>query len=351
LPLSGWTVPVAPTALLPTWLPLVADDVVRIEQSGCGARAALADERVNRLPAPLPAPSIVGPVHPGERVVKAKGFLPGARAHLMIDWIVRASIDAWHGDEAFHLPSGVAEGARLWAYQTLCSASSRQEGPPVTVTKGALALDVNRSEVNGGTPVSIVVNARDADSGGVLNGLPVQIGGVSVGLTGTAFTWTPPTTGTSASGVVIGGTAYQNATFTIAVRQAVPVALGLYAGEGAAPGYAAMTDIVWSVAPTWAGGVTKTLAAATGTVSVEGSPAGGVVAVSVQLKVQLAADSFYGFPEETVDIPGGALTNLALIKPSHAVSAILTVSVVTGTDEEGTVRYRRFAKVTLLSVA
>ena len=75
--------------------------------------------------------------------MKAKGFLPGAQAHLMVDWIVRASIDVWRKDEVFHLVSGLAEGAKLWAFQTLCTQSSPQEGPPVIVTKGQLSVEVN----------------------------------------------------------------------------------------------------------------------------------------------------------------------------------------------------------------
>jgi len=351
LPLSDWTVPVAPGALLSTWFPLVAGDVVKIEQSGCGAPAAAGDERVNALSSPLPSPSIIGPVRPGASPVKAKGFLPGARAHLMIDWVVRASIDVWHKDEVFHLRSGLAEDAKLWAFQTLCTQSSRQEGPPMIVTKGQLSVDVNPSQVSGGVPASILVNVRDADDGKLLDGLPVQIGGVAVGLSGTAFSWTPSTIGTTAGGLVVGGSAYQNAAFTIAVRQAVPIALGLYAGEGAVPGYAAMTDIEWSATPSWAGGATKKLNAATGSVSIEGSPPGGIVGVSVKLKVQLAADAFYGFAADTIDVPTGLVTNVALTKPSHAVSATLTVGVTTGVAKDGEVHYLRFAKVNLLSLA
>ena len=53
------------------------------------------------------------------------------------------------------------------------------------------------------------------------------------------------------------------------------IALGLYAGEGAVPGYAAMTDVEWSATPAWPGGATKTLNGATGSVSIEGPPPGG----------------------------------------------------------------------------
>ena len=283
-------------------------------------------------------------------MVKAKGYLPGAKAHLMIDWIVRASIDVWGKEGVFHV-AGLAEGAKLWSFQTLCTQSSTQEGPPVVVTKGQLSVEVSPSEVNGGVPASITVKVRDGDDGKALNGMGVQIGGASVGLSGTAFNWTPPTSGTSAIGVVLGGGAYQNATFTITIRQAVPIALGLYPGEGAVPGYAAMSDIEWTAAPQWAGGAPKTLNAATGSVSIEGSPPGGIVAVSVKLEVQLAADPFYGFDAETIDIPGGLISNVALTKPSHALSAILTVGVTTGVDEDGEVRYQRFAKVSLYTLA
>jgi hypothetical protein len=351
LPLSDWKVPLTPAGLVWPWFPLVADDVIRIEQNGCGAPARSGDERVNRLPSPLPVPTIVEPVRPGATAVAINGCLPGARVHLMVDWVVRASIDAWRKDEVVHLGSGLAENAQLWAFQTLCTQSSRPEGPPVIVSKGQLSVEVLPAEVSGGIAVSLVVVVRDAAGGAVLKGLPVQIGGAAVGFSATAFTWTPPTTGTSASGVVVGGSAYQNATFTIAIRQAVPITLGLHAGPGAVPGYAAMTDVEWSVIPAWPGGTTQPLNAAVGTVSITGSPAGGVVNVWVKLKVQLAADPVYGFDAETIDIPGGLLTNVGLTKPSHAVSAILTVGVVPDVDEEGEGSYRRFAKVSLLSVA
>jgi hypothetical protein len=350
-PLSDWTVPAAPEATLTPWFPLVADDVVRIEQAGCGAPAESADERVRPLPSPLPVPPITGPVRPGAAAVTATGFLPGARGHLMVDWIVRASIDAWQAQETFHLTSGLADGAKLWVFQTMCALSSPQEGHPVVVAKGQLSAEPNPSQVNGGVATTITVHVRDTFDGKPVNGLPVQIGGATVGLSGTAFTWTPPTTGTSVSGVVLGGISYQNVAFTIAVRQAVTVALGLYAGPGAPSNYAAMTDVVWTVQPQWAGGVTKTLASATGSVSISGSPPGGVVAVLVGLKVQLAADAYYGFDAETIDIPGGLITNVALTKPSHAVSALLTVSVVPAVNEDGEDTYQRLAKVNVLSVA
>jgi hypothetical protein len=161
----------------------------------------------------------------------------------------------------------------------------------------------------------------------VLTALPVQIGGASVRLSGTAFDWTPPTTGTSASGVVVGGSAYQNAGFKIAVRQAVPIALGLYPGRGA--GSATMSDIKWTVSPNWSGGAVKTVTSATGTVLIEGSPPRGVVQVSVSLKVDLPPGTFYGFEAETIPIPGGVIAPVALTKPSHALSAILTVGLTT----------------------
>lgn len=347
LPLSGWTVPAAPNSLLWTWFPLVADDQVRIEQFGCGAPPMSGEERVNPLPSPLPAPKILEPVRPGAVAVTAKGFLPGARAHLMVEWIVRASIDVWREEATFHLAAGLKERERLWVFQTLCAASSAQEGTPVVVEKGNLSVEVTPSSVNGGMAATLTVNARDGAGGPPLKGLAVQINGANVGFTGTAFNWTAPTSGASASGVVLGGTAYQNGAFTIAIRQAVPLAMVIYPGEGAVPGQVAMSDVKWTVTPQWAGGATKTATGTSAGVAIEGSPPSGVVGVSVSLNVTVAADGV--FPQETIPL-SGLLTNVALTKPSHAVSGMLMVGVVPVVNEDGVVEYRRAAKVALLGI-
>jgi hypothetical protein len=350
LPLSGWAVPPAPGALLSTWFPLVAGDVVRIEQSGCGAPSPSAEEPVQPLPSPLPSPKIEGPVRPGATAVTARGFLPGARAHLMVEWMVRASVDAWGKEVTFHLPTGLKERERLWAFQTLCAASSAQEGPPVVVEKGQLSVEVSPASVNGGATTSMTVTARDGAGGPPLNGLVVQIGGANVGFTGTAFNWMPPTSGTSAGGVVLGGSAFQNAAFTIAVRQPVPIALGLYPGEGAVPGQVAMSAIKWTATPQWAGGAEKTLEAATGKVEIEGAPPGGTVRVTVSVDVTLAADGNWGFPQETIPV-AVFLANVALVKPTHAVSARVTVTIIEDVNDDGEVAYRRWVQVKLWTVA
>lgn len=51
---------------------------------------------------------------------------------------------------------------------------------------GQLSVEVIPSAVSGGVSTPIVVNVRDTVGGGALKGLPVQIGGVTVGLSGVA---------------------------------------------------------------------------------------------------------------------------------------------------------------------
>ncbi len=349
-PLSDWEVPSTTDTPLHAWFPLVAGDVVRVEQLGCGAPDSANEERVHTLPSPLPQPIVVGPVRPGAVAVSASGVLPGARVHLMVDGVVRVSLDALSDQVVFQMGRPLHERAHLWAFQTLCADASPREGRGILVTRGQLAVDVSQTQVNGGVPVPLLVNVRDAEDGKVLAGLPVQIGGVTVGHSGTTFSWMPPAAGSQVSGLVIGGEAYHDATFSIAIRPGVSIALGLYPGEGAAPGTVAMIDVEWQVEPAWSGGAVKTLASATGAVTIEGSPPGGVVAVSLRLKVQLAADPEHGLDAETVDLRGGLLTNLALIKPAHAVSAILVVRMTSGVNSNGIERYRRSVQVRLLTV-
>ncbi|MFY7855553.1 MAG: hypothetical protein ACOVQT_05385 [Rubrivivax sp.] len=350
-PLSDWTVPAAPNTLLWTWFGLQAGDVVRVEQIGCGAPPYSNDVRVEPLPVPLPAPVILGEVHPGATAVPVKGLLPGARAHLLVHGVVRASLDAWRDDGVFHLAMGLQDRAPLWVVQTLCAAASAMEGVPVVVKRGTLIVDAVPSKVNRGATVTIVVTARAASDGRVLNGLPVQLGGVTVGLTGTPFTWTAPAAGTTAAGLVRGGNSHHDAPFTLAITQPVQMALGLYPGPGAAPGLVALKDIAWTVSPAWPGGVAKTLASATGTVAVDGAVPGGLVHVSVELKVDLAEDQLYQFPAETVPLPSVHLVSLAMTQSAHAVSALVTVEVITAADDEGVVRYRRWVRPQLLSWA
>ncbi len=77
LPLSDQMIVTSPTARLPTWFPLVADDEVELQQEGCAAPPDSAPIRVEHLPSPLPSPTIRGPVRPGERTVVVHGCLPG----------------------------------------------------------------------------------------------------------------------------------------------------------------------------------------------------------------------------------------------------------------------------------
>jgi len=253
-PLSDVVIVTGPTARIPTWFPLVADDVVEVHQAGCSAPAASAPVRVDPLPAPLPSPAVRGPVRPGTRAVVVEGRLPGSRVHLLVEWVERSATDqTWTGEAVLQLGQALTEGQRLWAVQTMCTASSVREGPPVVVARGGLGVDVSPDSVPGGEATSIVVRARDVETGEVLPGLPVLLGGTAVGVAATAFGWTAPTSGTSVGGTVKGGTAYQDAAFTLALRQAVPVNLTLFPGPVVIPNKVSQSDVVWTLTPRWAG--------------------------------------------------------------------------------------------------
>ncbi len=110
-PLSDVIVVTTPTTRLPVWLPLVQDDVVVVRQRGCSAPSETAAERVQPLPATLPSPKIVTPVRPGDRSVRVANCLPGARVHLLVDWVERAAGDqTWTGDTTLQLPTALEEG-------------------------------------------------------------------------------------------------------------------------------------------------------------------------------------------------------------------------------------------------
>ncbi|HET7721247.1 MAG TPA: hypothetical protein VFK43_14880 [Acidimicrobiales bacterium] len=341
MPLTDQLVVTSPTTRLPTWFPLVAGDEVELRQEGCTAPPASDPVRVDSLPSPLPAPRIRTPVRPGDRTVTVTGCLPGSRAHLLVGFVERAATDqTWTGEAVFHLDSALVEGDRLWAVQTMCTASSIREGAPVVVTKGRLTAEVTPASVPGGKAVSLTVTARDADTGQAIPGLPVQLAGVAVGVTGTAFGWTGPTSGTAASGVVKGGVAYTDAGFSIALRQAVPLNVTLFPGPVVIPGRVSQSDVTWTLTPRWAGGSPVTVTGNAGTAMIPPPPAAGDrVGVSLSLKAHLQGEiQGIVWPPETIEM-SGPLAEVALTGATHSVSArfwhdVVSVPIV---DDDGQV--------------
>jgi hypothetical protein len=322
-PLSDLIVVTSPTTRIPVWLPLVEGDKVVVRQKGCSAPSQTAVERVQPLPSPLPPPKIAMPMRPGgDRAVKVEKCLPGSRVHLLVDWVERAASDqTWTGKALLQLPTALEEGQKLWAVQVMCAQKSAFEGPPVIVSKGRLDLEVAPDSAPGGKATSFVVNARDKDTGKPMTGLPVVLGGAPVGVTGASFAWTPPTSGTSATGLVQGGVAYSNAGFTIAIRQAVPLTLNLFPGPSVEPGKIWQTDVVWTVTPRW-GAAAVTVNANIGTAMVP-PPTGGENRVSVSLAFKAHLQGEIGgivWPPEAIEI-SGYLADVALTGLSHGLSA------------------------------
>jgi hypothetical protein len=340
-PLTDQVVVTSPVTRIPTWFPLVAGDEVELRQEGCAAPPDSAPARVDALPQPLAPPTIRTPVRPGDRTVVVTGCLPGSRAHLLVDFVERAATDqTWTGEATFHLDRPLVEREPLWAVQTMCTASSVREGPPVLVTRGRLAAEVSPASVPGGMAVSMTVTARDADTNQALPGLPVQLGGVIVGVTGTAFGWTAPTSGTLFSGVVKGGVAYTDAGFNISLRQAVPLNVTLFPGPVVLPGKVAQSDVTWTLTPRWAGAAPITVSGNAGTAMVPAPPAvGDRVGVALSLKAHLQGEiEGIVWAPEVIEM-SGALAEVALTGTTHAVSGrfwheVASVPIV---DDDGLV--------------
>ncbi len=321
-PLSDMVVVTSPATRIPVWFPLIEGDKVAIRQIGCSAPSRTAAEKVQPLPSPLPVPKIVQPVRPGDRLVKIQNCLPGSRLHLMVDGSERASSDqTWSGEAVLQVPAALTENQKLWAVQVMCSRSSNFEGRPVIVSKGRLDIEVAPNSAPGGKATSFTVMARDKDTGNPVTGLPVVLGGIPVGVTGSGFAWTPPTTGASATGLVQGGIAYGNAGFTIAIRQAVPLTLNLFPGPTVDPGKVWQTDVVWTVTPRW-GGAAITVNSNVGTAMVPPPPAGeNRVAVALAFKAHLQGEiGGIVWPHDVIAI-NGYLADVALTGLSHALSA------------------------------
>jgi hypothetical protein len=357
-PLGDYVALPAPTAILRTWLPLTAGDEVEIRQEGCGAPSPSEPERVRALPVPLPVPRIVEPVRPNARTVTIENFIPGSRIHFLVEHVERAAREAWGKSIAVSFAPPLAEGERLWAVQTLCTEESTREGSFVIVRKGSLKVTVAPQSVTGGTAVALTVTATDTDTGASVPGLAVVLGGTQVGSTGVPFSWSAPGSAGSVSGLVLGGPAYNNALFGVTVTepqpQVVAVTLNLFPGPVVVPNSVWQEDVAWTLMPSW-GAAPVTLNANTGVVNVPEPPAGGTVGVFLSLTAHLQGDiGGIDWPHDTISL-SGPIGNLALVNPSHAVSALFQhgVSDEPVTDDDGFVtgwETKTYAKVVLFSI-
>jgi hypothetical protein len=336
LPLSDLIIVPAPKARISTWFPLPAGDKVEIRQFGCGAPSPSATEPVRPVPSPLPAPTVIAPVRPGAQVVPIRGVLPGARAALLVDGQERAATDdTWTGEVRLWLPTPLHQGERLWAVQRLCSSSSPTEGEGVVVTKGRLSVEANPVSVPGGRQVTMTVRARDTDTGAEIPGLRVLLGGVQVGVTGTAFAWTAPGAGSSVGGTIKGAPAHHDAAFSIALRQAIAVQLTAWPVPILLANRLVVRDVAWTLTTQWGAGTIGATGASTTAMIPPPPGASGNVDIGLTCTVDAAGDiDGYQFERHTIAVNVPAAATVALSKPSHAFSFQLLYRILIGEDPE-----------------
>ncbi|NRP73764.1 hypothetical protein ILFOPFJJ_04677 [Ensifer psoraleae] len=306
LPLGDLVFVDQPTVFFKTWFPLVEDDKVFIRQYGCNANGDSAADRVHPLPAPIPVPEIGAPVRPAAPFVYAHGFLRGARAHLLVNGVLRSSVDTQYSDA--WIPVGappLTEEDVVFVVQTLCAHASAKEGRGVPVTRGHLKVSVTPETVVRGSTASVTVTAVDVDTGGAVTGAQVLLDGKVVGSTGTAFSFSPKAGQPNPAGLVKSPVQYFDAPFSITLTDPPPQTgkLHLNVGPGAPiPQKVALAGATWTVTPQWLTGQSFTANGASATIALPQPPTGSQAKVTVSLATTWAvAGEINGavFPPQT----------------------------------------------------
>ena len=244
-------------AALPLWFPLAAHRMALVRQVGCDADGDSPVERVADLPNPLAAPIIAEPVRPKAAEVRVSGCVPGARVHLLVNNVVRKSIDTFDANPMIPTADlGLAENDALWAMQTMCTNGSSIEGRPTVVEKGSMAVHVQpNTPITRGTTASVTVFARDADTAVPITGAQVFLNGVLVGQTGVAFALSPTLGQANPTGLVKEPAAHNDASFLIALSDPPPKPKGkLYLNVGPTvliPNTLRLVSASWNVTTVW----------------------------------------------------------------------------------------------------
>ncbi|EOQ16003.1 hypothetical protein KQ3_04917 [Bacillus cereus B5-2] len=213
------------TVVLNLWFPLVKDHNVKVKQIGCNADGE-SFESVKSLPNPLPVPQIVQPVRPHASSVKVSGCIPGARIHLLVNNVVRKSIDTLDSNSL--IPTAdleLAENEALWVVQTLCTKQSSLEGQQTIVKKGNMVVSVQpNNPIDRGTTVAVTVNAKDTDTSEPIIGAGSQVllDGKLVGQAGIPFTFSPVIGQPNPVGLVKETVAHNDVSFTITLKDPPP---------------------------------------------------------------------------------------------------------------------------------
>jgi len=243
-------------AALALWFPLTAGRKVLVRQAGCDSDGDSPVERVTDLPNPLPVPKITEPVRPKAVGVEVSGCLPGARVHLLVNNVIRKSIDTY--DAKPTIPTAdlaLSEDDAMWAMQTLCAKESSIEGRPTMVKKGNMVVVVQPDSVQRGRTENVTVNAKDADTGVPIAGAQVFLNGAPVGQTGVAFDFSPTLGQPNPSGMVKESVAHHDATFSISLTNPPLQPKGkLFLNVGPTlliPNTLRLVSATWTVATVW----------------------------------------------------------------------------------------------------
>lgn len=313
---------------LPLWFPLSSGEQIVVEYTGCSAPGKVGPVPVMAVPNPMPDLVLTPPL-PGDTDVVIRGAFPGARVVAMLDQSPVAIATSQDGTARVPLGRTLVAGDRVGAYQRLCGAAGNPERY-VVVRPATLAASVAPYSARAGEPTTVTVTATRADTREVVGGLPVRVGSAVVGLTGTAFAWTPTAAGTI-GGVVAGGARYSDATFSLTAAPPLPpppagLALTLQIGGAAV----AVTDLRWRVQPHWGGGAVTGTGTPT-TVPIPAPGGGGIPVVSVFID---AVKVTVGGVELPVDLPS-PVTNVGFTKPAMHAGFLVWVEQRTIADSQG----------------
>lgn len=248
--------------VVPTWFPLVAGQQIFVRQRGCNADGDSPVVHADALPSTLAIPRIVEPIRPHAPWVKVLGVIPGAQLHLLVNNQLRPGAVDCLASEGVIPVSGplLAENDHVFVVQTICDHSSNIEGPGVTVKRGNLKVSVSPSSVNRGITSSMMVHAKDADTG-VAVSAQVLLNAKNVGTTDIAFGYSPKAGDPNPTGTVHEPVAYFDAPFTITLTDPTWT---LFVQAGPVPAYLEsikidLTELSWLVTPDWNASLAKTL--------------------------------------------------------------------------------------------
>jgi hypothetical protein len=249
------------SVVLKLWFPAAPAQKMFLHQQGCGADWNTdPPTEVKSLPNQLPRPDIIEPVRPDALGVRLKGVIPGAMIHLLVNSVVRTSVESLVDDPLVGVPPpALADQQTVFAVQTLCSKSSSREGRPVVVTRGHLKLTVNPTKMMRETKSTLRIETVDADTGApVLS--QVFINGKHVGMSAQDISYSPTATEPNPTGFVR-APGYFDAAFSIALSGAawkLEAVLGTGRSDiGTVPIF--VDNVHWSITPSWNTALGKTL--------------------------------------------------------------------------------------------